>query len=78
MAQCQSFQCQLSQCSFPFLMLPYHYMRVKGCGKVMRKDQYEVTRYEWMVMYEQQDVMEKWIWEDEKMKQYPTDDGQVE
>ena len=55
-----------------------HDMRVKGCGKVMRKDQYEVTGCEWMVMYEQWDVMEKWIWEDEKMKEYLANDGQVE
>ena len=44
----------------------------------MRKDHHEVTRCEWMVMYEQWDVMEWWIWEDEKMKEYFVDDGQVE
>ena len=58
-------------------MLRYHDMRVKDCGKVMRKDQLEVNGCEWMVMYEQRGVLEKWIWEDEKMKEYPAHDEQV-
>ena len=45
-------------------MLRYHDVMVKGGGKVMRKDHHEVNGCEWMVMYEKQDVMEKWIWED--------------
>ena len=59
-------------------MLCHHDVRGTGCGKVMRKDNHEVKECEWVEMYEQQEVMEKWIWEDEKMKEYPTDDGQVD
>ena len=50
---------------------------MKDCEKVMREDQYEVTGGEWMMMYEQRED-EKRISEDEKMKEYPADDGQVE
>ena len=59
-------------------MLWYHDLMVKDCEKVMREDQHEVSGCEWMAMYEQQEVMEEWIWEDEKMKEYAADDGQVE
>ena len=41
----------------------------------MRKDQLDVKICQWMVMYEQRDVMEKWIWEDEMVKEYPIHDG---
>ena len=59
-------------------MLSYYDMTVKECVKVMREDQHEVRGCEWMVMHEQQEVMKEWIWEDEKMKEYLADDGQVE
>ena len=56
-------------------MLWYHDVMMKGFRKVMREDQHEVNGCEWMVMYEQRDVMEKWIHEDEMMKEYPAHDG---
>ena len=61
-----------------FLMLWYHDVMVKGDGKVMLKDHHEPNGCVWMVMYEKRGVMEKWIWEDEKMKEYLVDDVQVE
>ena len=55
-------------------MIWYHDMMVKGCGKVMQKDQHEVNGCEWVVMYEQRDVMEEWILEGEMMKLYHVHD----
>ena len=56
----------------------HHDMKVKGYGKVMWKGHHRVKECEWLDMYEQQDVMERWTWEAENMKEYLADDGLVE
>ena len=78
MAQYHSFYFHLSQYLFHYLRLWYHDVIARGDGKVIIKDHHEVNGCEWMVLYKKRDVMEKWIWEDEKMKEYPADDGQME